>query len=42
VASISIEAWGLYYTKRFAPWALRWVTTRIGGIGAARRTGQQG
>jgi NAD(P)-dependent dehydrogenase (short-subunit alcohol dehydrogenase family) len=40
VAPISIEAWGLYYMKRFAPWALRWITTRIGGIGAARRTGE--
>jgi hypothetical protein len=28
VAPISPEAWGLYYLKRFAPWALRWLALR--------------
>jgi NAD(P)-dependent dehydrogenase (short-subunit alcohol dehydrogenase family) len=28
VAPISPEAWGLYYLKRFAPWALRWLGLR--------------
>jgi NAD(P)-dependent dehydrogenase (short-subunit alcohol dehydrogenase family) len=30
VAPISIEAWGSYYLKRFAPWALAWLTARAG------------
>lgn len=29
VAPISIEAWGLYYLKRFAPWALRWLGSKL-------------
>jgi NAD(P)-dependent dehydrogenase (short-subunit alcohol dehydrogenase family) len=29
VAPISPEAWALYYAKRFAPWALRWVGLRL-------------
>jgi len=30
VAPISPEAWALYYGKRFAPWALRWMGLRLG------------
>jgi len=30
VAPISPEAWGMYYLKRFAPWALRWIGLRAG------------
>jgi NAD(P)-dependent dehydrogenase (short-subunit alcohol dehydrogenase family) len=30
VAPISPEAWGMYYLKRFAPWALRWLARRMG------------
>jgi NAD(P)-dependent dehydrogenase (short-subunit alcohol dehydrogenase family) len=33
VAPISPEAWGLYYLKRFFPWALRWL-----GLRAAARS----
>jgi NAD(P)-dependent dehydrogenase (short-subunit alcohol dehydrogenase family) len=29
VAPISPEAWALYYAKRFAPWALRWLGLRL-------------
>jgi NAD(P)-dependent dehydrogenase (short-subunit alcohol dehydrogenase family) len=29
VAPISPEAWALYYGKRFAPWALRWLGQRV-------------
>lgn len=29
VAPISPEAWTLYYAKRFAPWALRWIGLRL-------------
>jgi len=29
VAPISPEAWALYYAKRFAPWALRWIGLRL-------------
>ena len=29
VAPISPEAWALYYLKRFAPWALRWIGLRL-------------
>jgi NAD(P)-dependent dehydrogenase (short-subunit alcohol dehydrogenase family) len=29
VAPISPEAWTLYYLKRFAPWALRWIGLRL-------------
>jgi NAD(P)-dependent dehydrogenase (short-subunit alcohol dehydrogenase family) len=29
VAPISPEAWALYYGKRFAPWALRWIGLRL-------------
>ena len=28
VAPISPEAWAMYYLKRFAPWALRWVSRK--------------
>ncbi|MBW2289348.1 MAG: SDR family NAD(P)-dependent oxidoreductase [Deltaproteobacteria bacterium] len=30
VAPISVEAWGGYYLKRFAPWAMAWLTARAG------------
>ncbi len=33
VAPISPEAWALYYLKRFAPWALRWIGLRLGERG---------
>jgi NAD(P)-dependent dehydrogenase (short-subunit alcohol dehydrogenase family) len=29
VAPISPEAWALYYGKRFAPWAMRWLGQRL-------------
>jgi NAD(P)-dependent dehydrogenase (short-subunit alcohol dehydrogenase family) len=35
VAPISIEAWGLYYLKRFAPWLLRQI-----GLQVAKRASQ--
>lgn len=38
IAPISPEAWGLYYLKRWAPWALRWVSARMGE--RARRDAQ--
>ncbi|MEN8159208.1 MAG: SDR family NAD(P)-dependent oxidoreductase, partial [Myxococcota bacterium] len=40
VAPISPEAWGLYYLKRFAPWALRWLGLRAGA--RSRRLAQGG
>jgi NAD(P)-dependent dehydrogenase (short-subunit alcohol dehydrogenase family) len=40
VAPISPEAWGLYYVKRFAPWALRWFALRAGA--RSRRIVEQG
>jgi NAD(P)-dependent dehydrogenase (short-subunit alcohol dehydrogenase family) len=33
VAPISPEAWALYYAKRFAPWALRWLGLRLAARG---------
>jgi NAD(P)-dependent dehydrogenase (short-subunit alcohol dehydrogenase family) len=29
VAPISPEAWGMYYLKRFAPWAMRWLGRKL-------------
>ncbi|MGH0035507.1 MAG: SDR family NAD(P)-dependent oxidoreductase [Myxococcota bacterium] len=29
VAPISPEAWAMYYTKRFAPWLLRWLSRKL-------------
>ena len=33
VAPISPEAWVLYYLKRFAPWAARWIGRKLGAVG---------
>ena len=35
VAPISPEAWAMYYLKRFAPWAMRWLGRKIGERAAA-------
>ncbi len=40
VAPISPEAWALYYAKRFAPWALRWLGLRLAA--RSRRIAEQG
>jgi len=37
VAPISPEAWGMYYLKRWAPWALRWLSRRMGERAMNRR-----
>ena len=30
VAPISPEAWVMYYMKRYAPWAMRWLARQLG------------
>ena len=35
VAPVSIEAWFIYYLKRFAPWAMAWLAARAGARGRA-------
>jgi len=40
VAPISPEAWAMYYTKRWAPWAMRWLSRRMSRarIGASEKS----
>lgn len=42
VAPISPEAWGLYYLKRYMPWALRWITRKVGERTAAQAAASDG
>jgi len=41
VAPVSPEAWALYYLKRFAPWALRWLSRRARERSAMGRAASQ-
>jgi len=38
VAPISPEAWAMYYIKRYAPWAMRWLSRKL----SQQATGEPG